>query len=443
MRISWDGDVLLVDHLTPPRAYYIGEAGSAGPCDFALPREMLGTERTALILIREGVPALVVLEGMTGTVINRAGRQETLAEWRAHGGLSPSDTRGAFEMDLSEGVWARLSLAQGRVSLDVRSCMTCRTVGASVRLDSQVFLAFCASFALHLVLAAAARPRVSAGGGDGGTGLGDILFMRRMLAASEKAEAGDDPDRRRAKGVAADDRSTPAAPPEVPESVDAGAARPDTLVPRLPPSPPSPDAGRSDAGRAGALVRANSPSKLGAASRRDEADAAPLVDPDTEHPNDLGGSGSPSGGRSGAGSDANTVVGNVYGAVHYFNGGGTLPAGRYRLSYIDGCMRYTPAQGWTVHAYGPEVAAGRDGWWLVGDTTTHRILIPPGTTGRVPGAGAYASFDDCVQANRALPPVEFEFEGGTVGVWLNDTPYTDNVFGRDTRSPTWSLTPLR
>jgi hypothetical protein len=77
------------------------------------------------------------------------------------------------------------------------------------------------------------------------------------------------------------------------------------------------------------------------------------------------------------------------------------------------------------------------------DTTTHRILIPPGTTGRVPGAGAYASFDDCVLANRALPPVEFEFEGGTVGVWLNDTPYTDNVFGRDSRSPTWSLTPLR
>jgi hypothetical protein len=35
--------------------------------------------------------------------------------------------------------------------------------------------------------------------------------------------------------------------------------------------------------------------------------------------------------------------------------------------------------------------------------------------------------------------VEFDFDGGPLGVWLNDTPYLDNVAGDNGRNPAWSL----
>jgi hypothetical protein len=137
--------------------------------------------------------------------------------------------------------------------------------------------------------------------------------------------------------------------------------------------------------------------------------------------------------------DAGTVVGDVFGQVRYFAGGSTLPAGHYRVTYIDGCMKYSSGQGWTVQAYGPGSPAGSDAWWLVGSTTAAKIIMPPGTVGYLVGEGAYASFDDCVTANLELPPVEFDFEGGKIGLWVEDSPYSDNVPGPGGRSPTWHL----
>jgi hypothetical protein len=49
---------------------------------------------------------------------------------------------------------------------------------------------------------------------------------------------------------------------------------------------------------------------------------------------------------------------------------------------------------------------------------------------------------DCVAANLALEPVELEFAGGRLGVWLQDSPYSDNLAGVDGRNPSWSLTLL-
>jgi hypothetical protein len=139
------------------------------------------------------------------------------------------------------------------------------------------------------------------------------------------------------------------------------------------------------------------------------------------------------------------VVGNVFGSVHYFQGGAPLPAGRYRVTYMDGCMKYNPAYGWTVHALAKRAdGSGGHEWRLVGETTEDPILILPGTRGG-PWAGGvtYANFDDCVEANLPLPPVEFDFAGGRLGVWLDDQPYDDNVYGLDSRSPTWSLACVR
>jgi len=125
---------------------------------------------------------------------------------------------------------------------------------------------------------------------------------------------------------------------------------------------------------------------------------------------------------------------NLFGTVAYFNNGQPIPAGSYRLTYVDGCMKYGSGQGWTVNAY----ANGSDGWWLVGATTSDKILVLPGTVGYAPDAGAFSDFASCVAASLLSPPVTFTHTGG-VGIWLQDSPYSDNTAGEDDRNPSWRL----
>lgn len=130
---------------------------------------------------------------------------------------------------------------------------------------------------------------------------------------------------------------------------------------------------------------------------------------------------------------------DLFGTVVYFGEGATLPAGRYRATYVDGCMKYASSQDWTIHAY----AGGEPfGWWFVGETSGTKIVPPPGTVGYSAANGAFANFEDCVAANLALPPLEFDFAGGQIGVWLQDSPYTDNLAGQDGRNPKWQLSLL-
>lgn len=120
-------------------------------------------------------------------------------------------------------------------------------------------------------------------------------------------------------------------------------------------------------------------------------------------------------------STATTSTLDLYGKVVFFNGGASLAAGRYAIRYLDGCMKFAPDQGWTIHAY----EDGRSAWWLVGATSSLPLLMPPGTVGWSPSNGAFSTFADCVAANRALSPKEFDFAGGVLGIWLRDTPYSD------------------
>jgi hypothetical protein len=129
---------------------------------------------------------------------------------------------------------------------------------------------------------------------------------------------------------------------------------------------------------------------------------------------------------------------DLFGQVAYFGDGGALPVGRYRVTYVDGCMKYSSSQDWTIHAY----SSGSIAWWLVGRTTNDKFGLPPGTSGYSTATGAFAVFDDCVAANLLLPPMEFEHDGGPIGIWLQDSPYSDNVAGLNGRNPAWSLTGL-
>lgn len=129
---------------------------------------------------------------------------------------------------------------------------------------------------------------------------------------------------------------------------------------------------------------------------------------------------------------------DVFGEVTWFADAGVLPAGDYRLTNLGGCMKYSGPQDWTVHAY----ASGTYATWWVVDGQLNTVVMPPGTAGFVAGSGAFLNFDDCVAANQALPPLDFGFDGGQLGIKLFDQPYSDNVAGPDGGNPSWLLTRL-
>ncbi len=135
------------------------------------------------------------------------------------------------------------------------------------------------------------------------------------------------------------------------------------------------------------------------------------------------------------------LVSDVFGNVVTFNGGVAVPPGRYRVTYVDGCMKYSTSQAWSVNAYAAGDPTGTDRYWIV-DGSMNQIVVPPGTAGFLVGSGGFAGFDECVTANLALPPIDFDFTGGQIGAWLDDNPYSDNVPGVNGRNPTWKLTLL-
>lgn len=131
---------------------------------------------------------------------------------------------------------------------------------------------------------------------------------------------------------------------------------------------------------------------------------------------------------------------DLFGAIAYYADGVELPAGTYRVELIDGCMKYAGNQDWTIHAYAQD-AAQNLGWFL-GSESGDEFVRLPGTVGYSTANGAFADFEDCVAANQALDPVEFDFDGGVLGIWLKDSAYSDNVAGLDGRNPVWKLTLL-
>jgi hypothetical protein len=126
---------------------------------------------------------------------------------------------------------------------------------------------------------------------------------------------------------------------------------------------------------------------------------------------------------------------DLFGNVTYFAKGKDLPAGRYRVAYVDGCMKFSAALPWSVNN------ALSSGWWLVRASSADRIVALPGNADNIPFLGA-ASFEDCVTRNHVLEPKEFDFGGGKLGIWLDDGPYTDNLAGESGRNPRWQLTLL-
>lgn len=104
--------------------------------------------------------------------------------------------------------------------------------------------------------------------------------------------------------------------------------------------------------------------------------------------------------------------------VSYWAGGQALDAGTYRINYING-------------AYKPSSLAGFQVWnYMVNNGAT--------TSGFLPGnVGSFATQAICEAANSGRS-FSFTHTGGSIGMWLSDSPYNDNVAGSP--NPTFSLT---
>jgi hypothetical protein len=123
------------------------------------------------------------------------------------------------------------------------------------------------------------------------------------------------------------------------------------------------------------------------------------------------------------------------GTPTFFEDGDPIPAGHYTISYLTGCMRYGPLQGWTVNATDEN---GCCTWFLIGDTAMDRRGPLPGNIGFEIGMGGHADFDACVAASRMAAPRTIDHPGGKLGVVLQDSMFQDNEPGEDD-NPTWRL----
>jgi hypothetical protein len=127
----------------------------------------------------------------------------------------------------------------------------------------------------------------------------------------------------------------------------------------------------------------------------------------------------------------------MFGTIQYFNAGMPIPAGRYTVRYVDGCMKYAPQFDWSVNGNLPPTCCN---WWFVGTDSQDRRVLLPGTVGSVAPDGAWTNFEDCVTANKLQPPKVFDHAGGKLGLFMDDIQYDDNVAGVSGRNPTYSLT---
>lgn len=129
------------------------------------------------------------------------------------------------------------------------------------------------------------------------------------------------------------------------------------------------------------------------------------------------------------------LAADIFGVPTFFAGGVSLPAGRYRIAYADGCMMYDASWAWTVQGL-PTFQ-----FQLIGATTADFLAVLPGTEAPIGvGITGYPIYEDCIAANRALPPLDFDFAGGKLGIWQNDFKTDDNIAGE--QKPTWRLSQL-
>ncbi len=111
--ILWGTTVLHVDHLTPPRSYYVGEEEANNlSCDYFVPAEKLGAARAPIVLAdRGGAVNVVLLPRSKGTIEIPGQTKLTIEEAIKSGKAQPcAELSGAHQFALPPGAKARVDV---------------------------------------------------------------------------------------------------------------------------------------------------------------------------------------------------------------------------------------------------------------------------------------------------------------------------------------------
>jgi hypothetical protein len=188
VKVSWGGNVLHVDHLTPPRSWVAGESG-----DYVMSRQTLGAERMPVVLSDGGSVRLVIPEGATGTLQVEGQAAIPLADLVASGRATPSATvAGAHEVELPGKAKALVTPRGTEVTFEVS------TGNAGKPLDKGFFASLADSAHKHVGLSLLAHAAAIASlaffmphmGADDAEAMDrdQILLMQKYLAASAERE---------------------------------------------------------------------------------------------------------------------------------------------------------------------------------------------------------------------------------------------------------------
>lgn len=162
VRILWGRNLLHIDHLNPPRSYYVGEDDTAGKnkalaVDYNVPQEKLGASRVPIVIAGAGSSAAVILPNATGTVEVNGQPKMTLQEAISGGMAQPcAEVSGAHQIPLQTGTMVHMNV--GDLTFEVSSVAGGKKVAAAftlAALASGAMLYVVGSFVGHAGLLAA------------------------------------------------------------------------------------------------------------------------------------------------------------------------------------------------------------------------------------------------------------------------------------------------
>ena len=188
--ILWDQMVLHVQHLTPPRSFYVGEEqGKNFTCDFFVPSEKLGTTRSPVVLAdRGGSVALVIPQRATGTIELPGQPKMSVQDAIQQGKTQPcAELSGAMQMPIPPGTKAKVEV--GGLTFQVTTGNAGRVVAGHFQVDTQGLLYTGLSLAVHAGLLAAMAffmPPLGATDQDGISQDQQYLIQQYLAAAAEK-----------------------------------------------------------------------------------------------------------------------------------------------------------------------------------------------------------------------------------------------------------------
>ncbi len=147
VRILWGRNLLHVEHLSPPRSYYVGEESAIKTLavDYFVPQEKLGASRAPIVIGDGSSAAAVLLPNATGTIEIAGQPRMTIQEAIQSGRCGPcAEVQGAHQIPLSTGT--SIHMAVGDIVFEVNS------VSGGRKLAGAFTLAAIASGALLYVL---------------------------------------------------------------------------------------------------------------------------------------------------------------------------------------------------------------------------------------------------------------------------------------------------